>query len=219
MPFLYTARVALGTAAVAAAATLVLPYRAPEGAFRLGLAFRPPPAPFAVAHGVVVVEVIVIVAALFAALAWAARRDREVEEWLVDRDIAANRARHRTMEQQLAAALARYVAPLGLTLPEGRVSSPLEFQAHGWLVQAVRGWGGRGPYVEVYAHHPDHDDRHHRLHGDGHLQALPALEIVPPVPDRAYYRRNRALARRLDRTGFTLVGTQIPRFSARDAAA
>ncbi len=219
MPGLYTARVTIGAFVVAVVAALVLPYHTPDGAFRVGFLLAPPPAPFVVWRAVTLVEVLVLVAAALALLVWAARRDEAEEESVVERHVIYARMSRTNAERRLLEELRRYLAPLGVTVPERRVMGHQEFRAHGWLVQVVRSWDGRGPYLEVYAHHPDYDDRHHRLHADGRLKTLPALEMAPPAPDRAYYKRNRTLARRLHKTGFTIVGSQLPRFAPPEAIA
>ncbi len=92
----------------------------------------------------------------------------------------------------------------------------------GWTVWFAFGAEAGAEYLDYYASHRMTNDRHVRLHADGRVEGLEAINemyVVPDDPDEAaqvkadFHARNRDVRRMLDEKGFTLDGVVHPSVS------
>ena len=87
--------------------------------------------------------------------------------------------------QRIADAFARYFEAWEIRLPASAIADPApgEIRKGGWRVQFRWGSCEGGRFLDFYAAHRMTNDRHHRIHEDGTIEDLEALQdwiVYPP---------------------------------------
>ena len=117
--------------------------------------------------------------------------------------------------KEIAKAFARDFTHWDIRLPAEAIASRQQgklFKA-GWIIECLFGYEGKAEYLDYYAVHRMTDDRHVRIHSNGHCESLEAPRDLFGYPEGAdedaerqaeeeFYAYNRAVYEKLREKGF-----------------